>query len=87
MTLLEMKFESLRNAQDWRFTFGMSRQMRDESSPRKGVITAGSFVSASLQGRQKRQCARGKKKLRFQCYLFSGDFTFLRNLIFQGVDC
>ena len=36
--------------------------MRFESSPRKGVITAGSFVSASLQGRQQRQCAEGEKE-------------------------
>ena len=38
------------------------RQMRYEGLPWNGAITAGSFVSASLQGRQKRQRTEGEKE-------------------------
>ena len=51
--------------------------MRFESSPRKGLITAGSFVSASLQGRQQRQCAEGKKEA--QVSVLPTAFLFWRN--------
>ena len=59
-----MPFGSLRNTRDGNLLANLLdlRQMRFESSPRKGVITAGSFVSASLQGRQQRQCAEGEKE-------------------------
>ena len=38
--------------------------MRYEGLPWNGAITAGSFVSASLQGRQKRQRTEGEKEAR-----------------------
>ena len=41
------------------------REMRYEGCAWNGVITAGSFVSDSLQGRRKRQRTEGKKRLRF----------------------
>ena len=61
--------------------------MRFESSPRKGVITAGSFVSASLQGRQQRQCAEGKKEAQVSVLPTAfplEDPSFLEGLTFKA---